>query len=168
MISVRFFAGKRLGIAWSNLWRGDLWAVSLLLVVAGQGCKSPPIGGEGSLAWVEIAGHSSSEIAVATKEVLGKDGYRVIKGEGDEFTFEKPGSAWNEVTHGGFGEGMTVRMKVVIGPEHRNTHLLQCRVYLIRHAGDRVFEDSHEVTRFSRKPYQKLLEQVKATLESQP
>src|SRR5438874_7123852 len=81
------------------------------------GCKSPPLGAKNSLAWVEITGHSSREITLAAKEVLAREGYRLGREEADELTFEKPGSAWNEVAHGNWGEGMTVRLRLFISPQ---------------------------------------------------
>jgi hypothetical protein len=137
----------------------------LLVVLLAAGCKSPPIAGQGSIAWVKIPGSGPAEIGQATKEVFTGDGYKLVREEQDQFLFEKPGNGWHELTYGGWGEGMVLRVHVLISPENAES-LLHCRAYLVHQPGDKFFEDKHEVTRLGRGPYQKLLERVKAALES--
>ena len=64
------------------------WALILLLVGGSlAGCKSPPSGGDGSLAWVEITGHTSAEIKKAAEIVFEDDGYHVAVSSPMRLTF---------------------------------------------------------------------------------
>jgi hypothetical protein len=142
--------------------------VGLGLALGSTGCESPPIAGTGSIAWVEIKDHTPREIAQTAKTVLLHQGYKPTHEEREEYIFEKPGNAWNEVIDGNWGEGVAVRLKLLISPQYNDSYLLHCRVYMVRSAGDRVFEDTRELTRLKRKPYQKLLDEIKTTLLSAP
>src|SRR4051795_11489852 len=80
---------------------------TLLLLVAGVcvglfavGCKSPPVGAEGSLAWIEVTGHSAREIEQTTKVVMAREGYRFAKADTELLVFEKPGNACDEAAYG--------------------------------------------------------------------
>jgi hypothetical protein len=132
------------------------------------GCKTPPPGAEGSIAWVEIMGHSRFEVAQATVKVLTKKGFHQTFGADDNMTFERPGSAFDEITQGGFGSDTSLRLRVFINAPENGSSLVHGRAFSVRNAGDRIFEDASEYSQFRRKPVQKLLDEIKASLESQP
>jgi hypothetical protein len=142
--------------------------LSSLLILAAMvgGCKSPPVAAEGSIAWVEISGHSHREITQATTMVLAKHGYRTLSENSEQMTYEKPGSAWNEIKDGNWGEGVNIRVQLFLTPQINEAYMLHCQVFYVRSSGDRVFEDKRKVWRMSRGPYQKLLDEVKASLET--
>jgi len=144
-----------------------LVVISSLLILAGMvdGCKSPPVAAEGSIAWVEITGHSHREITQATTMVLAKHGYRTLSENNEQLTYEKPGNAWNEIKDGNWGEGVNIRMQLFVTPQINEAYMLHCQVFYVRSSGDRIFEDKRKVWRMSRKPYQKLLDEVKASLD---
>jgi len=142
-----------------------LWVMALVAVMAG--CKSPPGAAEGSLAWVTITNHSRAEIAVAAKEVFVRHGYKVTHDAPTKLTFEKPGSAWDNLEQGGWDSGVTVRIEAVLALQPDNSWVLHCHASLVRHAGDDVFEDPHQLSRMRGGRFQKLLEEVKAELAKQ-
>ena len=143
--------------------QGLILLMLLALLTVSNGCKSAPAAASGSIAWIEIPGHTFREISQATKIVLTRHGYRPLHQESEELTFERPGNAWNEITDGNWGEGVSIRVKLNISPQVNEAYMLHCRVYHIRSSGDRVFEDSRELY-FGRKTYQKLLNEVKDSL----
>lgn len=149
--------------------RARLSLVLVLLLGWGglSGCKTPPSGGDDSLAWVEIAGHTSTEIKAAAEIVFEKEGYHLTASSPMKFTFEKGGGKMTGLAYGTLISGVLVRVNVTITRQENGNHLLHCEVFMVRNAGDRVLEDVQK-RHFGRKPYQELLEKVKASLKTVP
>lgn len=141
----------------------------ILLLLGGSlaGCKTPPSGSEGSLAWVEIAGHTSAEIQRAAETVFEKDGYHLAASSPMKFTFEKGGGKMTGLAYGTLISGVLVRVNVTITRQENGHHLLHCQVFMVRNAGDRVLEDVQK-RNFGGQPYQELLEKVQASLTAAP
>ena len=140
----------------------------LLLFWGGlTGCETAPSGGDGSLAWVEITGHTSAEIKRAAEIVFEKDGYHLAASSPMKFTFEKDGGKMTDLAYGTLVAGVLVRVNATITRQENGNHLLHCQVFMVRNAGDRVLEDIQK-RNFGRKPYQELLDQVKAKLAAAP
>jgi len=142
-----------------------LWAMALVVAIAG--CKSPPSGAEGSLAWVTITNHTRLEITGATKDVFVRHGYKVARESPAQLTFEQPGSTWDNLEQGGWDSGVTVRVEAALNLQSDSIWLLHCRAWLVRHAGDSIIEDAHQLSRMKQGRYQKLLEEVRADVAAQ-
>ena len=144
------------------------WALVLLLVWGSlMGCKSPPSGGDGSLAWVEITGHTPVEIKKAAETVFESDGYHLTASSPMKFTFEKDGGKMTGLAYGTLISGVVVRVNATITRQENGNHLLHCQVFMVRNAGDRVLEDIQK-RNFGGKPFQELLDKVKAKLAGTP
>jgi hypothetical protein len=146
------------------------WAVPLIvvaLVVVVTGCQSPPSGAEGSIAWVTVTNHTPAEITDVAKNVFVRNGFKPAGGTQNQLTFERPGSTWDDLEQGGWGEGVTVQVEVTVTAQSDSAWLLHCKAWLVRNPGDRILEDKHELTRMRSGRYQKLLEDAKKELAAQ-
>ncbi len=74
----------------------------LLLALAGSGCRSFSGPGSASFASVTIPNHSEEDIAAATAQVFGADGYRGGKTGPDQMVFEKEASRATTFAREGF------------------------------------------------------------------
>ena len=155
------------GAAWRTGCRlAGLFAVLSVLLLAG--CKSSSGGGGSSgFASVVIAGRTETQIRQAAETVFKASGYEVFLPPGGGMTFEKQGSAANNIAYGGWIEDRTTRVRVkaeiVLQPD--GSHRLQCQAYMVAHAGDNFFQEEHKLSHFSAKPYQKLLDETALRLQ---
>ena len=138
---------------------------SVLVLLFLAGCQTPPPAGQDSLAWVEIDGRKGAEIRQATVEVFKENGYRLKSNSVLAATFEKPGSAANNLAYGGWDSGVTIRVIVHVSVQNNGTYLLHCEAFRVLDIGDRSVEDARPI-HFRRGPYQELLNRVKAKLLS--
>ena len=138
-----------------------MFAIALL-----SGCHlSQP--GSTSFASVVINGKPAEEIRATAVSVFASDGYQAMFTSGDEFVFEKEGTRGNEIAHGGWIDDTGVRERVrarivFLAP---GQYRLQCQAYMVRHAGDPVFQDEVRLKNFRSRPYQKLLDEVAGRLK---
>jgi hypothetical protein len=144
--------------------------MSLVLALAVTGCRSVGGPASASFASVTIPNRSAGEIATATAQVFGADGYRGgMRGSG-QMVFEKEASRATTLSREGLvatqsGARTVNRVRVEIVPLSGGSSCrLECQAYIVRDAGD-LLEDEVRLTSLRSAPYQSLLNKVKKQLK---
>lgn len=127
--------------------------VGCLLFLAG--CLSDNLGSS-SLASVDIASHSVEAIRRGTIRVFADDGYQLVGESAGQLTFEREATQHDRVLYGRYGEDLAMRIVVLIEPRSQGGGLVRADAYVLRGR----FED--RVPRIGRRPYQDLLNRIKA------
>jgi hypothetical protein len=159
-------------VIWSSPKRFSAFAAlaGLLLLLAGPGCSSLSEPASASFASVTIPNHSAEEIAAATAQVFGADGYRGGTTGPGEMVFEKEASRATTLSREGlvdtYGGARTVnRVRVqIVSLSGASSYRLQCQAYIVRDAGD-LLEDQVPLTNLRSGPYRSLLNKVKKQLK---
>lgn len=130
------------------------------------GCASAARGGPTNFAGVIIENHTTDEIRQAAVDVFTSN-YYVTKLSGtDILVFEKMGSGMDNLAYGGWSPNeVSIRVKVYLTPASDIAYIVSCDAFMVRNAGDGVFEDEQRLLKIRRGPYQRLLEEVKSRLE---
>ena len=104
-----------------------------------------------------------SDLAARTKK--GDELFHTAKGD---MVFQKEGTKMNQIAHGGWLEDGSVRERVrtEIVSLLDGTHRLQCKAYMVRHAGDSFFEEEVRLHKPRSGPYQRYLDEIKKRLGS--
>ena len=142
----------------------DAWLVSGLLTLGLTGllgCQSAKAPGSMSHASVQIQGHTLVEIQQTTTAVFREEGYGLAVTTPEEMVFERPGSRRDAAKWGGWsGAGVTMRVKVALSESLNGGHLLQADAYAVQNSDDPFFQSESRNILLSRRPYQKLLDEV--------
>lgn len=144
--------------------------LALLCTALSSGCRSLSEPASASFASVVIANRSVQEIEQAAGAVFQADGYRTFRTVGGDLVFEKEGSRKNQIAYSGFvgthyGEQVNVRVRAEIVDLGAGTHRLQCKAYMVRDAGNDVFEEEVPLSNLRGQPYQKLLDETASRLK---
>lgn len=121
------------------------------------GCLSDNLGSS-SLVSVDIASHGVEVIRKGTIRVFADDGYQLVDESAGQLTFEREATQRDRVLYGRYGEALAMRVVVLIEPRRQGGGLVRADAYVLRGS----FED--RVPRVGRRPYQDLLNRVKANL----
>lgn len=140
--------------------------LGVLLPVLLCSCASP---GSDSFASVTIPRRTTAEIHAATRRVFTAEGFRESGATSGDLAFEKRGTSAQNLVHGSLGSAadgsetwVRVRLKLEYLGDGR--HRLHAQAYMVPRHGDSFFEEEHRLTKLRRGPYQKLLDQVEASL----
>jgi hypothetical protein len=135
-----------------------LLTLGLTSLVACQSAKQP---GSGSHASVRIPGHSVAEIQKTATAVFGEAGYALAQSGPAEMVFERPGSRSDALKWGGWwGEGVIMRVKVLLSALADGGYLLQADAYAVQNSDDPFFRTESRTMLLNRGPYQKLLDET--------
>jgi hypothetical protein len=142
----------------------------LALALAGAGCHSLSEPGSASFASVTIQNHSAQEIAAATAQVFGADGYRGGPSATGQMVFEKEASRATTLSRDGLvatqaGAHTINRVRAEIVPLNGGASRLQCQAYMVTGGSDAFFQDEVRLTNIRSGPYQSLLNKVAAQLK---
>jgi hypothetical protein len=145
-------------------------SVALLLLVALAGCRNLDKPGAASFASVNISGKTPQQIHEATIKVFQADGFAGGSVTQVEMRFQREGTRGETVAYGGlsdtyYGNYVAVRVKATLVDLGSGTYRLQCQAYVVRDAGNSVFEDATPLPPRKGKPYQKLLDKVAEELK---
>jgi hypothetical protein len=145
-------------------------SICLFLALVSPGCHSVSGPGSASFASVTIQKHSSEEIAAATAQVFGADGYRGGMTGSGQMVFEKEASRGTTFAREGlvatsYGAQTINRVRVEIVPLAGGTYTLQCRAFMVTGGSDPFFQDEVPVTNIRSGPYQSLLNKVAKRLQ---
>lgn len=133
----------------------------LLCVMLLAGCKSTDTAKIGSLASIEITGHSLAEVRQSVVDVFLLNGYSQKSG----LTFEKQGTNWDTVAYGTWSGGAVwYRMKASVIPRPGGACVVACDAYLIRDHGEGFMEEEQRLVAAKRDDCMKLLEEVRSRL----
>jgi hypothetical protein len=134
-----------------------LLAVALTFLVGCQSAKEP---GSSSHASVQIPGHSLAEVQKTVTAVFGEEGYALTQPGPPEMVFERPGSRSDALKWGGWwGEGVVMRVKVLVSKSDNGDHLLQADAYAVQNSADAFSRTESRTMLLNRQPYQKLLDE---------
>ena len=142
----------------------------LLLALAGTGCRSLGEPASASFASVTIQNHSEEEIAAATAQVFGADGYRGGKSGSGQMVFEKGASRATTLSREGlvathYGAQTINRVRVEIVSLSGGQFRLQCTAFMVTGGSDTFFQDEVPLANIRSGPYQSLLNQVAKQLK---
>lgn len=119
------------------------------------GCLSDSVG-SGSLAYVEVRSGTTAELRMGVLRVFQDDGYRLVTESGGSMIFEREATQRDQVMYGRYQEPLTMRVVVSIEPRRQGGCLVRADAYAMH---DR---DETKVMRIARRPYQEMLNRVKA------
>ena len=132
-----------------------LCAISLV------GCQSAKQPGSMSHASVLVKGHSLEDIRQTTTAVFREAGYSLVADSPQAMVFDRPGSRRDAAKWGGWsGQGVTMRVKVRLSKMLDGAQLLQADAYAMQNSDDEFFRTESRNILLSRRPYQKLLDEV--------
>ena len=119
---------------------------------------------------VFITGKSPQQIASATTKAFHAEGYSGGQERSGQLVFDKRASAGTTFIYEGMvaaGEGnhTVYRARVDIVPMDDGAHRLQCQAYIVKNAGDSVFEDQIPMRRASGPIYQDILKKAARQLQ---
>jgi len=143
-------------------------SLAMALILLASGCASDK-GAFGDRTAVLIHQRTPKEIVATTIDVFKEKNFELKTSSKLEVVFELKGSNWETVTWGGWdGKGVWQRATVKVIDYGAGDYLLEADVKLIGDKGDEFFEDSRNLPRRARKPYQELLNEVQARLQGPP
>jgi hypothetical protein len=151
------------------VFRGFSVVLGLLAALAGAGCGSLSGPASASFASVTIENHSPAQIASATAQVFGADGYQGgISGPG-QMTYEKGASRATTLSREGlastyYGAQTINRVRLQIVALSDTTARLECKAFVVTGGSDPFFQDEVPLTNIRSGPYQSLLNKVKKAL----
>jgi hypothetical protein len=144
-----------------------LFALAGALVVAlFTGCQSFTNTPGGTLTSVTITNQPMSAIMQATAAVFATHGFEGGQTGPGQFTFHRPGTRSNNLAYGNamFDEVVTIRVVVLVKKLDAHSTFVGCNAWLIEAADDPVFEDSHQVRKLRKWPYEQLLQDIQTQL----
>lgn len=143
-----------------------LYAGIVLSCLLLAGCQSGREPGSYSHASARIDDKSLGEIQQICEAVFQEDGYRLNGKHVDLMIFDRLGSRRDAIKWGGLlGGGVVMRVKVGFREMGANSYLLQADAYAVRNTSDSFFEEDSRNIILNRRPYQKLLDEVKKRLK---
>jgi hypothetical protein len=139
--------------------------ICLMYALAGAGCQSTGEPASASFASVTISNHSAAEIAAATAQVFGADGYRGGPSGPGQMLFEKEASLGTTLSRDGLvaaqsGARSLNRVRVEIVPLSGGAFRLQCQAYVVSGGSDPFFQEEVRLTSVRSGPYRSLLNKV--------
>ena len=125
------------------------------------GCASTHPGSS-SLAYVVVEGAELEDIRAETRRVFDDEFYEVERDQPNEIIFEREGTQRDKVLWGGYVE-RDLRMRVVVTfePFAKGGVLVCADAYVVREG---VISETEKIMRIGRRPYQDLLNRMKASL----
>lgn len=141
--------------------------ISLVLLLAGAGCRSLSEPGSASFASVTIANHTDEEIAAVMEKVFAADGYRGGQTGAGEWTFDKEASRGTTISREGLvaaheGAQTVNRVRVEIISLDGGQFRLQCKAYMVTGGS---LQDEVPLAHIRSGPYQSLLDKVAKELK---
>lgn len=146
---------------------------SVALALASTGCRSLSGPGSASFASVTIQNHTAEEIAVATVQVFGADGYRGGQTGPGQLVFEREASRATSFAREGivnttYGAQTINRVRVEIVSSGADSYRLQCKAFMVTGGSDPFFQDEVPLGNIRSGPYQSLLNKVAKQLKASP
>jgi hypothetical protein len=138
------------------------------MLAAGCGSLNKPA--SASFASVIISNQSIEKIKAATITVFTQNGYRQMALPNSELGFEREATRREQIDYAGFvgahqGEQVVIRVRMSIEPSGVGAYLLGCKAYAVCNPNQPVFESSTALFGFQSGSYQKLLDNVKGTVQ---
>ncbi len=149
---------------------GTGWLFIFAAMMFTIGCSSMNRPASASFAGVIISNASVEKIKAATVTVFTQNGYQLMSLPDSELGFQREATRREQVDYAGFvgahqGEEVLMRVRMSIEPSGVGAYLLGCKAYAVCNPGQAVFETSTALFGFQSGPYQKLLDNVKGTVQ---
>lgn len=127
-----------------------------LMLFAGCLSDNP---GSSSLAYVNVDAQAIEPVEAETVRVFKDDGYALVDKSSGEFVFEREATQRDRVFFGYYGDTtLVMRVVVTIQPANRGGFLVRADAFAMHDGSD------SPVSRLARRPYQDLLNRVKANM----
>jgi hypothetical protein len=145
------------------------WLLMVAAVLA-AGCSSLNKPASASFASVIISNQSVEKIKAATVTVFTQNGYQLMSLPDSELVFQREATRREQIDYAGFvgahqGEPVVIRVRLSIEPSGVGAYLLGCKAYAVCNPGQPVFETSTALFNFQSGSYQRLLDNVKGTVQ---
>ena len=129
------------------------------------GCQTADHADTGEMASVIISDHTPADIQQATARVFLLNGYE----QTDRLTFEKQGTAWDTAAYGGWSAGpVWIKVRAYITSPSADTGILSCNAFIVTDRHQAAMEHEQKLSHSHRSECEKILNQIKARLDSQP
>lgn len=127
------------------------------MLVGSAGCLSTHPGSR-SIAYVDITSHGIDAVHPEVIRVFADESYRLTDSSDGRLVFEREATQRDQVMFGTYGEHLSMRVVVLLESRRQGGTLVRADAYALhdRHAT--------QVMRIARRPYQDLLNRVKASL----
>ena len=123
------------------------------------GCQSMMHPGSSSLAYVEIANTPLEGIRQTAVRIFAAEHYELLSSNVREMVFVREGTRYDRLQYGRYEERLQMKVVVTLEPFGENRTLVRADAYAVRGGSD--FGEL-KLLRIARRPYQKLLDEVKA------
>lgn len=131
---------------------------SVVILLLPSGCLSDNPGSS-STAFVDIESHGADTIRKETIRVFADDNYQLVGESAGRLTFEREATQRDRVLYGRYEEAdLSMRVVVSVEPRRQGGCLVRADAYVLRGRSE------DKVLRMARRPYQDLLNRVKASL----
>jgi hypothetical protein len=147
-----------------NICRSSGWTL-LVMVACLTGCRTTYQAGSGEMASVTISARTEVEIQQIAAKVFLANEYQQI----NPMTYEKQGTAWDKMAYGGWSSNpVWIRMKINITSTGESQFTLVCNAFAIVDRNEASMEEEKPLSVSYRSECKKILDQVKARLDSPP
>jgi hypothetical protein len=138
-------------------------------VVAALGCQTASPTGSSSLASVLVKTRDLDRIEAAVRQVFDAHDYRERSLANNRFIFERPGNRLDQAAYGGWlDDWVWERVKGYLRKRDDHTTLIEFNVYKVRNHGDAYLEEEHRLWKVRAGPYQAMLDELQALIDSPP
>lgn len=149
---------------------GGMGLLFILATLLNSGCSSLNRPESASFAGVIISNQTIDKIKAATITVFEQNGYTLASSPDGTLVLQRPATGREQIDYAGFvgahqGEQVAIRVRLSIEPSGPGAYLLGCKAYAVCNPGQGVFETSSALFGFQSGPYQKLLDNVKGTVQ---
>ncbi len=140
-------------------------AVGVMILWLGPGCASSAPGSS-SQAYLQIKNQSTADIVTATIAVYTAAGYKLSADQPGLLVFERVASRSDALKWGDWiNDGMVMQIKVQFTALTPEDTLLQADVYAVQDPSDPFYRTENKARMLDRRPYQKMLNEVRDRLE---
>ena len=144
---------------------GRTLAAGILSLWLGSGCASDKPGSS-SQAYIQIKNQTTGDIVSATIAVYTTAGYKLSADQPGLLVFERVASRSDALKWGDWiNDGMLMQIKVRFTALTPEDMLLQADVYAVQDPRDPFYRSESKARMMDRRPYQKLLNEVRDRLE---
>jgi hypothetical protein len=134
-------------------------------IICLAGCQTTDQADSGDMASVEISGHTEMEIQQTAAKVFLSNGYQ----QADSLIFEKQGTRWDTVAYSGWSANTVwIKVRINIASTEAGKYTLGCNAYMVTDRNVATMEQEQKLSVSHRSECKKILDQVKARLDSPP
>jgi hypothetical protein len=131
------------------------------------GCKSPEAANSGSMAAVEISGHSGVAVREMARAVMRANNYAEAAVQDFDMVFERPASKRDTAAFGSLAHGAVwERVKMRIRQRPSGPIMLACDAFIVENKGEGMFETERRLAVMRQARYQDMLNEVKTRLDT--